>query len=165
MNLDLKNRLELIDLATYGSQARKEIHPKVLVSAANSQLFEEGDILDANAVYELLRRYVGQKSDDGADYGYTSIGKFNTQKEFEEQLNRGNINDDAIYVLVEPKKVYTGGVYINFGGDEEKTTIKSVILTQEQYDALVEHDKNTIYFIVENPIGWQFGDKLPIILN
>ena len=39
--------------------------------------------------------------------------------EFEEQRNRGNINDDAVYVIVDAQKVYTEGEFINFGMSDE----------------------------------------------
>ena len=192
MNLDIKDQLGFIDLATYGSQARKEVHSKVLISATKERLFREGDILDANAVYQLLQKYVKGDGDPDTDYGYTSIGKFDTLAEFEEQRNRGNINDDAVYVIVDAQKVYTEGEFINFGMSDEdlleflndnlktingqslvgtgdiqvEDKVKNVILTQADYDALTKYDKNTIYFIVDHiDTDWVFGDHLPIILS
>lgn len=119
MNLDIKDQLGFIDLATYGSQARKEVHSKVLISATKDRLFSVGDILDANAVYQLLQKYVRGGGNPDTDYGYTSIGRFDTLAEFEEQRNRGNINDDAVYVIVDAQKVYTEGEFIDFGMSDE----------------------------------------------
>lgn len=39
--------------------------------------------------------------------------------------------------------------------------IKHVILTQTEYDAITEHDSNTLYYIV-NPYTWTFGGTFPI---
>lgn len=58
---------------------------------------------------------------------------------------------------------------------------KHVFLTQSEYDALEEYDRDTIYFILESAnddaygskfgdafpfrFGWAFGGEFPIILN
>ena len=45
------------------------------------------------------------------------------------------------------------------GGDSDG--IHHAIITKKQYDALDEHDDNTIYFIIQGDT-WVFGDSFPI---
>lgn len=41
--------------------------------------------------------------------------------------------------------------------------LKHIFITQEEYDALDQYDKNTLYFIIKTQINksWVFGDKFP----
>lgn len=56
MDLGIKNKHALIDLARHGTLARKHIHPDLLIGnyCPGKNVFREGDILDANAVLNLV---------------------------------------------------------------------------------------------------------------
>lgn len=56
LTLGVKNKFPLIDLAKYGTLARKSIHPDLLIGnyPIGQNQFKEGDILDANAVWNLI---------------------------------------------------------------------------------------------------------------
>lgn len=59
MNLHIKDKFELIDLARPGTQARKYVRPYVMISSsAQDSVFKEGDILDANATTNLVNDVV-----------------------------------------------------------------------------------------------------------
>mgnify|MGYP002623452562 CR=1 FL=1 len=47
---------KLVDLARYGTEARKDIRPNILIGRYNTEspIFKEGDILDANATLNLI---------------------------------------------------------------------------------------------------------------
>ena len=52
----IKEKHSLVDLARYGTRSRKNIHPDVLIGLHPCPpLFREGDILDANAVLNLIK--------------------------------------------------------------------------------------------------------------
>lgn len=55
-NPRLKDKKALVDLARYGTEARKSIHPDVLIGehCVKCPPFREGDILDANATVNLI---------------------------------------------------------------------------------------------------------------
>lgn len=56
-NPRLKDKYALIDFARHGTKARKASHPNVLIGdyCAECFHFKEGDILDANAVVNLIQ--------------------------------------------------------------------------------------------------------------
>ena len=56
-NPRLKDKRALIDFARHGTKARKASHPNVLIGdyCAECFHFKEGDILDANAVINLIQ--------------------------------------------------------------------------------------------------------------
>ena len=54
--IGIKDRHPLIDFAYYGSKARRHAHPDVLIGEHCAHpLFKEGDILDANAIFNLIK--------------------------------------------------------------------------------------------------------------
>lgn len=54
--IGIKDRHPLIDFAYYGSKARRHAHPDVLIGEHSPYpLFREGDILDANAIFNLIK--------------------------------------------------------------------------------------------------------------
>ena len=54
--LFIKDKHPLIDFAYYGSKARRAAHPDVLLGGyTECPMFREGDILDANAVLNLVK--------------------------------------------------------------------------------------------------------------
>lgn len=55
-NPQIKEKHTLINLAKYGTESRKNIHPDVLIGThPNKPLFKEGDILDGNATLNLIQ--------------------------------------------------------------------------------------------------------------
>lgn len=55
-NPQIKDKYSLIDLTRYGTKARKHVHSDVLIGTHPTfPLFKEGDILDANAVLNLMQ--------------------------------------------------------------------------------------------------------------
>lgn len=51
----IKEKHSLVDLARYGTRSRKNIHPDVLIGLhPYPPIFKEGDILDANAILNIL---------------------------------------------------------------------------------------------------------------
>ena len=52
----IKDKHSLVDLATYGSKSRRKIHSEVLIGEhPYPPKFKEGDILDANATFNLIQ--------------------------------------------------------------------------------------------------------------
>lgn len=58
MNLHIKNKFELVDLVKFGTQARKYVKPYVMFSDSSNGIFKDGDMLDANATYNLSKHLV-----------------------------------------------------------------------------------------------------------
>lgn len=55
-NPQIKNRYALVDLAKYGTKARKHVHSDVLIGDHPPYpIFKEGDLLDANATFNLIQ--------------------------------------------------------------------------------------------------------------
>ena len=55
-NSQIKDKYSLVDLARYGTKARKHVHSDVLIGAHPPYpMFKEGDILDANATFNLIQ--------------------------------------------------------------------------------------------------------------
>lgn len=52
----IKDRYALVDLARYGTRARKHVHSDVLIGFHPPvSIFKPGDILDANATFNLIQ--------------------------------------------------------------------------------------------------------------
>lgn len=57
----IKEKHPLVDLARYGTRSRKNIHPEILVGVHSyPPTYKEGDLLDANAILDLLKNSNGQ---------------------------------------------------------------------------------------------------------
>lgn len=50
----IEEKHELVKLANYGSQIRNKIRPNLIIGNSRDREFIKGDILDANAVHELI---------------------------------------------------------------------------------------------------------------
>lgn len=60
-NPQIKDKYSLIDLTRYGTKARKHVHSDVLIGVHPTYpLFKEGDILDANATFNLIQNAYDQ---------------------------------------------------------------------------------------------------------
>ena len=52
----IKEKHPLVDLARYGTRSRKNIHPEILIGVHSyPPTYKEGDLLDANAILDLLK--------------------------------------------------------------------------------------------------------------
>lgn len=56
--IDIKETHDLMDLVTRGSRARLRIRPKLLVGKNKKGDYEEGCMLDANAIVELIYKII-----------------------------------------------------------------------------------------------------------
>lgn len=145
MNLHINDKFSLSDLVTKGSAARRYVKPNVLISDAKDSVFAEGDIIDANAVYRLIKDLsVNDLGDEAKEYIQGLVAQS------QEELT------DEVYTLQQQVE------------DLKKNPVgpKHIILTQQQYDSLDHYEKDAIYFIVENLNNrWTFGDKFPIMFG
>lgn len=83
--IGIKDRYPLIDFAQYGSRARRNMRPNVLIGDYCAlPLFKDGDILDANAIFNLIKCTRWKEWD--------SIEKIDT-----------HISDETIHVTQEDK--------------------------------------------------------------
>ena len=58
----IKDKHSLVDLARYGSKSRRSVHSDVLIGEHPPfPIFKEGDILDANATYNLIHGTCDQR--------------------------------------------------------------------------------------------------------
>lgn len=69
MILGIKKKHALKDLAQFGTAARKDMHPNVLIGnyPPSHPVFKEGDILDANATLNLVLQNRGKGGDSDID--------------------------------------------------------------------------------------------------
>lgn len=190
----IKDKHSLIDLAKYGTLARKKVHPDLLIGNYPIGLnwFKEGDILDANAVHNLIIKsmeckkqsvedFIAVKEDLSNKY-YELISQFEELQEALRQEcddNASSIDDinsqlDNVYT-----KTDVDSIAQQIKDEALSEKINHTFMTQGQYDELTTYDPNTIYFIWdgEAPEGdWTFpieltGDasefpmKLPITLS
>lgn len=86
---------------------------------------------------------------------------------FLDDLNNGQILRDAIVFIQDESHpcIWTHGKEYLCKSEDE---YKYVVLTQDQYDLMLIHDENTIYFTYESDdqdSDWHFGDSFPIILT
>lgn len=175
----IKDKHSLIDLAKYGTLARKKVHPDLLIGNYPIGLnwFKEGDILDANAVHNLIIKsmeckkqsvedFIAVKEDLSNKY-YELISQF---EELQESLrqecddNSSSIDDinsqlDDVYTKTDVDSIaqrIKDDVYTKTDVDSIAQQIKDEALsektkhsfmTQGQYDELTTYDPNTIYFI------------------
>lgn len=62
----IKDKYALIDFAKHGTAARKYMHPDVLIgNHVDYPSFKEGDILDANATFDLVMRLICRLKNKG----------------------------------------------------------------------------------------------------
>lgn len=76
------------------------------------------------------------------------------------------LNGDELVAIVqkgENKKV-PARVFLHKEEQEDTGSIKHVVLSQAEYDALPIKDITTIYLIVNIPDNWVFGNTFPVTL-
>lgn len=63
-NPGIKNRIPVINLARFGTESRKDIRPDLLIGLYDicNPAFKEGDILDANATLNLIKKLFNNES-------------------------------------------------------------------------------------------------------
>ena len=191
IRLGIKNKFPLIDFAKYGTLGRKKMHPDLLIGnyPTEAPLFKEGDILDANAVYDLILcnndalgvvrmtdrlRKAEQGLEDtnelvdenrqAIEEVRQSVGENNQNIEenrsnIEElQSNVNTISDNVAENTQRYNELLSrlNGVYTKEQVDTALQILRELMntdpykhrfMTQEQYDALTEYERNTVYFI------------------
>ena len=102
--MDNKNyeKYELIDLAKYGSSARKEIRPRVYV-AENGE-YPKGDMMDINMQALLFDKAMNNK-----------ILFYDTTEQFEAAID--TIPNDAVVFIKDQQRIWANGTYYSGGGD------------------------------------------------
>ena len=206
IRLGIKNKFPLIDFAKYGTLGRKKMHPDLLIGnyPTETPLFKEGDILDANAVYDLIlcnndALGVVRMTDRlrKAEQGLEDTNKLVDENNQNIEENRSNIEELQSDVntisnnVAENTQRYNellsrlDGVYTKEQVDAALQILRELMdadpykhkfMTQEQYDALTEYERNTVYFIWDGeqeeesgkptfpatfPITFGSGDKFP----
>lgn len=127
--LRIKDKHSLVDLATYGTRARKKIHSEILIGdKACQSAFKEGDILDANATFNLIQDTCGQNA----------ITKYADQQEAQLKKLAKIVYDDQDTVGNLDQKV-----------DDLKQEQEQDIATVEQHIQQAK-DEVTDYFSIRN---------------
>lgn len=177
MNLHIKDKLALVDLATLGSKARRYVKPDVLISDSHGAPFIKGDMLDANATYNLIQsalENIGEgvniKNDIDGLKEKVSILENLTEilkdqiEEIKNSDGSADIPDDLLDDIDDLKQDVQKlkDLILN----TEQSSVKNVILTQSEYDVLQTYEADTIYFVVEDVSNsWTFGKQFPIIFG
>lgn len=206
IRLGIKNKFPLIDFAKYGTLGRKKMHPDLLIGnyPTEAPLFKEGDILDANAVYDLIlcnndALGVVRMTDRlrKAEQGLEDTNELVDENSHNIEENRSNIEELQSNVntisnnVTENTQQYNellsrlDGVYTKEQVDTALQILRELMntdpykhrfMTQEQYDALTEYERNTVYLIWDGepeeesgeptfpatfPITFGSGDKFP----
>ena len=162
MQPGIKERYPLIDFAKYGTKSRLLMHPDLLIGShpVGKQLFKDGDILDANGVYNLIlmnnealgvigvNRRVDKVEEDIADanehvqQNTESIEAINTRID-EVQTELGNTEENVTEVRGDLTELTE-----RVGGIEENVTGVSNSLndvyTKQQVDAALEEIRSSI---------------------
>lgn len=94
---NIKSRYSLVDLATYGTNARKNVHSEVLIGDhAPFPIFNEGEILDGNATFNLVQDlYDGGRIVDSLHKEIESVSSDLTQQIQSVDAKVIYITDDA----------------------------------------------------------------------
>lgn len=148
MNLHLRDKFELIDLATRGSRARQIVKPDVYVAVAKNKPFREGDLLDANGTLNLISEILYGKTARGVAY-------YNTLEEFQTALDNYEITDTTIYFILDESLMYADGQYAKLGGlsqeiidyitqEISKETDRAIAVEDELRDKIGDGYENTI---------------------
>lgn len=172
MNLQIRDKFPLIELSTTGSKARRYVKPEVMISGANNTPFKLGDMLDARGTYKLVNEMLYENSKPGVD-SYTTLEAFNKALEAG-KIKFGVVyfilDENIIYIngtyyrteesyqdLIEQivnnlNTEIDRSTQIDQALQEEiqgiKSSTKSVILTQEEYDSLEQIDPTITYYIL-----------------
>ena len=165
--LGIKDKYPLIDFAKYGTKARLRMHPDLLIGSHPicKQLFKEGDVLDANAVYNLilanndalgvttfnrrLEDVEGGLVDTQEAVRDNREAIINKAQELEEaDVNlQNNINSISSSLNNTYTKQQVDAALEALRAQINNDAYKHVFMTQSQYAELQEYDDNTIYFL------------------
>lgn len=113
MNLHIKDKFKFVDLATLGSRARRYVKPYVLVADPNHGMFGEGDLLDANGTYNLIKEL-------SSSVYACAVNFFYTQEEYEQALEQGVINKEDISIVYDEKKIYKDDICMDINSYIER---------------------------------------------
>ena len=165
--LGIKDKYPLIDFAKYGTKARLRMHPDLLIGSHPicKQLFKEGDVLDANAVYNLIlanndalgvttfnRRLEDVENslvdtqEAVRDNREAIINKAQELEEADVNL-QNNINSISSSLNNTYTKQQVDAALEALRAQINNDAYKHVFMTQSQYAELQEYDDNTIYFL------------------
>ena len=108
MDNRIYEKYELIDLAKYGSSARKEIKPKLYV--ADSGKYPRGDMLDANLQTQLFTEFIGSK-----------FLFYDTEAQFDRDV--AYLPAGAIAFIKDKQLIWADGTYYSGGGGESGGSI------------------------------------------
>lgn len=101
MDNKIYEKYELIDLAKYGSNARKDIHPKLYV--AEKGKYPKGDMMDINLQLELANQTWDSK-----------VLFYDKRKDFEKDIDQ--IPSNAIVFIKDESLIWANGKYYSGGG-------------------------------------------------
>ena len=89
----IKEKHSLVDLARYGTRSRKNIHPDVLIGLHPCPpIYKEGDLLDANAVLDLIKNIHGQ----GKIYESLEAQMKQTKDQLQEKIDSVSNREDQL---------------------------------------------------------------------
>ena len=148
-NLCIKDKHALTDLARFGTQARKHMHPDVLIgNHARCPSFKEGDILDANATYDLIIRLISMLKNKG-EKGETGEAGIGIKEVRQTEASSENGGDNVFEIELTDGTISQFVVKNGNGPDIEPDGFKHVVTQQDVYDNMESYDDDTIYFIVD----------------
>ena len=93
----IKDKYALIDFAKHGTAARKYMHPDVLIgNHVDYPSFKEGDILDANATFDLVMRLICRLKNKGEKGDPFRFEDF-TEEQLAQLKGEPGLGIDSIY--------------------------------------------------------------------
>lgn len=141
MNIKVKDKHEFIDLATYGSQARQEVHPEVYIGSEHLPPFKEGDLLDAGATYSLMQQAIRSN---------LNLHWFETNDEFLIHLHAGDIGENDICFIVDIAAIYKAGQAIGWLDKSQLQQVEAEYIKVKNaindFNNSVEKDKQSLIY-------------------
>lgn len=77
---------------------------------------------------------------------------YKTQEQFEKDKEAGKIPSQAIVFVKNPPFVWTHNTYFTYDGEIIPHQQDIKIITQEEYDQMEHHQKDVLYFIINEPL-------------
>lgn len=144
----IKETYPLIDFAYYGSKARRKMHPEVLIgSNRGCPTFKEGDILDGNAILNLIKcvRWEEWSYGEKIDQHITDTTIHVTQEEKDRWDNNVSTQADwneenpeaPAYILNKPD-IYTKTLIDQMLATKADTSSLSTVATSGSYNDLTD---------------------------
>ena len=136
----IKEKHSLVDLARYGTRSRKNIHPDVLIGLHPCPpLFKEGDILDANAVLNLIKSLDPSKNNQYEEIKtFVKINKEQAEKAIKTVLDREEQLENVVEELEQKH-------------DQDIQDLKQYVVSEvDKAKAMVVYDENDENLLVYN---------------